>query len=163
MYEDIQKIVGTIDSIAFQTNILSLNASVEASRAGEHGRGFAVVAEEVRSLAEKCSQSSKQTEELIDKCIASISAAKSYADNTMESLSVIVSGSEEIAAAFDNISAATKEQALKSNAIKHEVNNIYDVVQSNTATAEETSASSETLSDQAISLHEMVQQFRVKR
>lgn len=163
MSEDIQKIVGTIDSIAFQTNILSLNASVEASRAGEMGRGFAVVAEEVRSLAEKCSESSKKTEELIDKCITAITNAKTYADNTVDSLSVIVTGSAEIATAFENISESTKEQALKSNQIQYEIHNISDVVQSNTATAEETAASSEVLSEQANTLHELIQQFKIRK
>lgn len=162
MSTDIEKIVGTIDSIAFQTNILSLNASVEASRAGEMGRGFAVVAQEVRSLAEKCSESSKKTAELIHKCITAITNAKTYADNTVNSLSVIVTGSAEIATAFESISESTKEQVLKSNQIQYEIHNISDVVQSNTTTAEETAASSEVLSDQAITLHELIQQFKVR-
>lgn len=161
MSADIRKIVATIDSIAFQTNILSLNASVEASRAGDKGRGFAVVAQEIRSLAEKCSDSSKRTEILVNKCLDSISTAKDYADSTMESLAVIVTGSEEIATAFDSIAEATKEQVNKSHQIRKEVDTISDVVNSNTATAEETSASAETLSEQAYDLKKMIQRFRV--
>lgn len=160
---DVIKIVGTIDSIAFQTNILSLNASVEAARAGELGRGFAVVAEEVRNLATKCSESSKKTAELINNCIASIHHAKQCADSTFACLSGIVSDSTEIATAFEDISSATREQAEKSNRIQAEVNNISDVVQSNTATAEETAASTEVLSQQAVTLNQMVQKFKVKK
>lgn len=161
MSADINKIVATIDSIAFQTNILSLNASVEASRAGDMGLGFAVVADEIRVLAQKCGESSKKTEELINRCLSSIGKAKDYADNTMESLSVIVSGSEEIAKAFDNIAETTKEQVNKTNQIRNEVNTISDVVQSNTATAEETSASSEALAEQAYALKEIIHKFKI--
>lgn len=158
---DVIKIVGTIDSIAFQTNILSLNASVEAARAGELGRGFAVVAEEVRNLATKCSESSQKTAELINNCITSIHHAKQCADSTFVCLSGIVSDSTEIATAFEDISSATREQAEKSNRIQAEVNNISDVVQSNTATAEETAASTEVLSQQAVTLNQMIQKFKV--
>lgn len=160
---DIQKIVGTIDSIAFQTNILSLNASVEAARAGELGRGFAVVAEEVRNLATKCSESSQKTAELINTCISSIYHAKECADSTFASLSGIVSDSAEIATTFEDISSDTKEQAEKSNRIQIEVNNISDVVQSNTATAEETAASTDVLSQQAFTLNQMIQKFKVMK
>lgn len=79
MSEDIKKIVKTIDSIAFQTNILSLNASVEAARAGDTGKGFAVVAQEIGTLAAKSSEASKKTAGLIEKCLNGISGAKEYA------------------------------------------------------------------------------------
>lgn len=163
MSSSIQKIVGTIDGIAFQTNILSLNASVEAARAGQMGNGFAVVAEEVRSLAEKCSESSKKTEELINKCIESINNAKKCADATFASLSGIVVDSSEISRAFEDISRDTLEQASKSRNIQTEINNISDVVQTNTATVEETAASTAVLSDQAMSLEGMVKSFKVRR
>ena len=79
----------------------------------------------------------------------------------MESLAVIVTGSEEIATAFDSIAEATKEQVNKSHQIRKEVDTISDVVNSNTATADETSASAETLSEQAYDLKKMIQRFRV--
>ena len=162
MSADIQKIVGTIESIAFQTNILSLNASVEAARAGEMGRGFAVVAEEVRSLAVKCRDASKKTSDLVNACVRSITNAKEYADTTFDSLSGIVADSSEIAAAFQNIANDTMEQAHKSKRIQDEVNNISDVVQTNTATAEETAASTTLLSDQARHLKELIRKFKIK-
>lgn len=161
MSSNIQKIVGTIDSIAFQTNILSLNASVEAARAGDMGSGFAVVAEEVRALAEKCSESSKLTNDLISECINSISNAKVCADSTFEGLSAIVENSASIASTFKEISEDTQEQANKSNNIQEEVNMISDVVQTNTATVEETAASTAELSDQAMNLENMVRGFKV--
>lgn len=161
MSNDIHKIVGTIDSIAFQTNILALNASVEAARAGEAGKGFAVVANEVGGLAGKCSVASKQTEELIDRCIQTINDAFRCAENTLESLMAIVSNSEEISAAFGAIAEDTRAQADKSESIRTELLNISDVVQTNTATAEETAASTETLSEQADSLRAIVNRFKL--
>lgn len=163
MSSSISKIVGTIDSIAFQTNILSLNASVEAARAGELGSGFAVVAEEVRSLAEKCSESSKKTAELISKCISSINNAKACADSTFESLSGIVEDSAEISKTFEEISNDTIEQAANSKQIQNEIHVISDVIQTNTATVEETAASTAVLSDQAMNLENMVRNFKVNR
>lgn len=157
----IQKIVGTIDGIAFQTNILSLNASVEAARAGDMGSGFAVVAEEVRNLAIQCSDSSGKTGELISNCIDAINHAKKCADETALSIESIVADSEEIAVAFEQISKDTQEQAEKSGHIKAELGNISDVVQTNTATAEETAASTEDLSNQAANLEDMISKFAV--
>lgn len=161
MSTDIQKIVGTIDSIAFQTNILALNASVEAARAGDLGKGFAVVADEVGALAAKCGEASKRTEELIDNCIYSINEAMKYAESTFDGLSSIVADSAEIATAFEEITEDTRIQADKSETIKSEMMNISDVVQNNTATAEETAASTEALSDQADNLRDIVNQFRM--
>lgn len=161
MSSSIQKIVGTIDGIAFQTNILSLNASVEAARAGEMGNGFAVVAEEVRNLATRCGDSSQKTAELVTKCIRVISNAKACADETFASLSAIVTDSSEIAGAFAQISSDTREQAEKSNRIQKEITNISDVVQTNTATVEETAASTAVLSEQAANLEDLIRNFTV--
>lgn len=84
MSADIQKIASTIESIAFQTNILALNASVEAARAGDSGSGFAVVAEEVRELAAKSSNEAQKTSELIERCISHIVKSKECAIQTAE-------------------------------------------------------------------------------
>lgn len=161
MSSDIQKIVGDIDNISFQTNILALNASVEAARAGDNGRGFAVVAEEVSNLAAKSGEASKHTGELIEKCIDGIANAKDCADRTSESLLNIVKNSKEIATAFNEITENTTEEAAKANAIKEEIDNITSVVQSNSSSAMQTAASTEELSHQAISLEQMVAKFHV--
>ena len=161
MSSDIKNIVGTIDTIAFQINILALNASVEAARAGESGRGFAVVADEVGSLAEKTSASSKMTAELIANCLKQIERAMECAESTAGCLKDIVDNSEVISDAFKDISVDTKEQAEKSLHIKVEIANISDVVQTNTATAEETAAATQELSEQAKSLSKLISKFRV--
>lgn len=161
MSSDIKNIVGAIETIAFQINILALNASVEAARAGESGRGFAVVADEVGSLAAKTSESSKMTAELIANCLKQIEKAMACAVSTSDCLKDIVDNSEIIADAFKDITADTKEQAEKSLRIKEEISNISDVVQTNTATAEETAAATQELSDQAKSLSKLIAKFRV--
>ena len=161
MSSDIQNIIGTIESIAFQINILALNASVEAAHAGESGRGFAVVADEISDLASKTSESSKQTAELINNCIKQIEAAMTCADATSECLKDIVDNSVQISEAFKTISNDTKIQADKSVHIKSEISNISDVVQTNTATAEETAAATQELSEQAKSLSRLIAKFHV--
>ena len=161
MSEDIKKIVNTIDGIAFQTNILALNASVEAARAGESGRGFAVVAQEIGTLATKSSDASKKTAELIEKCIKGIESAKEYADITSDSLAKIVSDSNNIANAFDEMSKANEIQAKNANDIRNEIENISQVVQSNTATAQQTAASTVVLSEQAAARKDMTGRFKV--
>ena len=161
MSADITKIVETIDNIAFQTNILSLNASVEAARSGENGLGFAVVADEVRDLAEKCAEASTKNAELIHECIKAIHNAKDCAAGTTQSLGEIVENSAEISRAFGDIAQDTMYQAQSSYAIQDKVKQISDVVQTNTATAEETAASTEELSEQSMNLQQLVEKFQL--
>ncbi|MDY5577110.1 MAG: methyl-accepting chemotaxis protein [Lachnospiraceae bacterium] len=161
MSSDIQNIIGTIESIAFQINILALNASVEAARVGEKGRGFAVVAEEVGNLASKTTESSKQTAELINDCLKKIENVMTSADSTSRCLKDIVENSEQISDAFKNISIDTKEQAEKSSSIKRDISNISNGVQTNSATAEETAAATQELSEQANNLRKLVSKFKV--
>lgn len=161
MSSDIQNIVGTIESIAFQINILALNASIEAAHAGENGRGFAVVADEISDLAAKTTEASQQTSELIADCLRQIESAMTCADTTSEYLEDIVENSGHISKVFKDISKDTKEQADKSSHIKLEISNISGVVQTNTATAEETAAATQELSEQAKNLKDMISQFRV--
>ena len=159
---DIQKIVEAIDGIAFQTNILSLNASVEAARAGETGKGFAVVAEEVRALAMRCAEESGKTAELVKNCLSAVKRAKGHADTASECMNRVVSNSLQIAKSFTEISDATEEQAEHSKRIIGELNRITDVVESNTATAEETAASTDLLTAQAEQLARLIREFKTE-
>lgn len=161
MSSDIQNIIGTIESIAFQINILALNASVEAARVGASGRGFAVVAGEVGNLATKTAESSKQTAEMITDCLNKIESVMLCADSASKCLKDIVENSEQISKAFKDISVDTKEQADKSSHIKLEISNISGVVQLNSASAEETAAATEELSEQAKNLSKLISRFRV--
>ncbi len=160
MSNDIQKIVKAIDSIAFQTNILALNASVEAARAGDMGHGFAVVAEEVRNLASKCADESNKTEELIGNCLIAIERAKSSADYATKCMNGVVNHSGNISQAFENIADLAGREATNANEIITEVKKVTDTVQSNSATAQQTAAASEELSSEAESLNQMVASFR---
>ncbi len=161
MSSGIQNIIGTIESIAFQINILALNASVEAARVGESGLGFAVVADEVGNLATKTTESSRQTAEMVTDCLNKIEGAMHCADSASKCLRDIVENSEQISKAFKDISIDTKEQADKSSHIKLEISNISEVVQVNSATAEETAAATEELSEQAKNLTQLISKFRV--
>lgn len=161
MSVDIRKVTDTIDNIAFQTNILALNASVEAARAGEEGKGFAVVADEVRELAEKCGAESGKISELLERCIASITMAKNYADTAVNCMNGVVKASDSITVEFDRISADTTAQAEYVVSVQNELQQISDVVQMNTAAAEETAAASEELSAQATVLSDSVKRFEL--
>lgn len=162
MSNDILAIVKVIDNIAFQTNILALNASVEAARAGDSGMGFAVVAEEVRNLAGKCTEESQKTNELIEGCIEAIKKAKQSADNTSLRLEKVVTSSDHIFEAFSTIQKDTEEQAGKSREIMDEIHIISDVIQSATAAAEQTAASSMELSGHAQEMTNSINHFRVR-
>lgn len=160
--QQIEKIIHTIDSIAFQTNILSLNASVEASRAGEAGRGFSVVADEVRSLAEKCAKAAKSTTSLIGAAIAAVENGSKYAGATAESMKEVKEMTEQTAVLITEIAAASAEQKESIIQITSGVEQISQVIQTNSATAQETAASSETLLGQSRFLQEQVSGFKLK-
>lgn len=158
---EINQIVGEIDEIAFQTNILALNASVEAARAGDAGRGFSVVADEVRRLAAKSSEASKLTAELIKKNTEAVSSSIGAVDAAAQKLQESVQGAKEVNQMVESISQVSVQQADAIMQVRQSVERISEIVQGNSATAEESAAASEELSAQAQILKELVEKFEV--
>ncbi|MEG0764048.1 MAG: HAMP domain-containing methyl-accepting chemotaxis protein [Oscillospiraceae bacterium] len=160
--QEIGKVIKAIEDIAFQTNILALNAAVEAARAGVAGKGFAVVADEVRNLASKSAEAAKGTTALIENSVNAVEKGTKLADDTAKSLLSVVDGAKEASAIVDKIAAASGEQASSAAQITQGIDQISAVVQTNSATAEESAAASEELSGQAVMLKQLVGQFRLK-
>lgn len=160
---EIEKIVKTIEDIAAQTNLLSLNASIEASRAGMAGKGFAVVANEIRELAAKSAQAVNQTASLIATSQEAVENGMNIADNTAKSLMTVVKGSEKILFSVEKISNASQNQKEVLEQITTNVDSISNVVQSNSSFAQNSAATSAELSDQSKRLHELVNRFHLKK
>ncbi|WP_269477420.1 methyl-accepting chemotaxis protein [Hominibacterium faecale] len=158
---EINQIVEEIDEIAFQTNILALNASVEAARAGDAGRGFSVVADEVRRLAAKSSEASKLTAEMIKKNTEAVNSSIGAVDMAAQKMQESVQRAKEVNQMVDSISQVSVQQADAVMQIRQSVERISEIVQGNSATAEESAAASEELSAQAQILKELVEKFEV--
>jgi methyl-accepting chemotaxis protein len=158
---EISKIIKAIDDIAFQTNILSLNAAVEAARAGDAGKGFSVVAEEVRTLAQRSARAAEDTTSIIDNNIKLSKKGFEMAKDVDTSLNQIDEDVRKVHELLEEISAATNEQAQGVDQINKAISQMEQVLQTNANSAEESASASQELSGQANSVKDIVETLRI--
>lgn len=159
--EMIGSVITEIEDIASQTNLLSLNASIEAARAGDAGKGFAVVADQIRTLAEQSAKAAVNTRELIESSIEEIQNGNRAAESTKKVLIGVVEEIRQLSESAKGINEISVMQAESMGQADAGVSRITDVIQANSATAQETSATSEELSAQATSMDEIVARFKL--
>lgn len=158
----ISTIIATIENIAFQINILSLNAAVEAARAGVAGKGFAVVADEISSLASKSDAAAKATKELIEKSVSSITEGGKVVDRVTEALERTGKLTDSVMVKMEQVVDAVETQTVAMEQVATGVEQISAVVENNSATSEECASASEEMSSQSGRLKELISVFRLK-
>jgi aerotaxis receptor len=161
--KQIAEIIGVIDSIAFQTNILALNAAVEAARAGEQGRGFAVVASEVRSLAQRSAQSAKEIRTLISQSVDTVDGGSKLVNSAGKKIEDVVTQVRRVTELVNHIASASTEQSSGIGQINEAVTTLDHMTQQNAALVEQSTASAESLREQATRLVDVVSVFKLSQ
>jgi len=159
--QKIGDIVGMIDEIAFQTNLLALNAAVEAARAGDAGKGFAVVAQEVRNLAQRSAQASKEIKVLISESGREVSSGADLVKGAGKTLDEILGSVKRVADIVGEIAAASAEQASGIDQVNSAVTQMDEMTQQNAALVEESAAAAHALEDQSGELTRLMAFFNV--
>ncbi|WP_330584878.1 methyl-accepting chemotaxis protein [Parablautia muri] len=160
--QQITKIAKDIEDIAFQTNILTLNASVEAARAGSAGKGFAVVAEEVKQLAAKSTKAAQRATDMVNSTKAIIQTGVALTADTADSLRAISEVSTQISAISDQLSVAIQGQEAALSVMEERIDTISGIADRNLQNAGETEQSSGSLALEAEALQSQVQKFILK-
>ena len=157
----ISDIIGVIDGIAFQTNILAPNAAVEAARAGEQGRGFAVVAGEVRSLAQRSAEAAREIKSLIGNSVDKVETGSRLVTDAGSTMNEIVASVQRVTDIIGEITAASAEQSSGLGQINGAVTQLDQMTQQNAALVEESAAAAESLREQASRLSGLVSTFNL--